>query len=315
MSIVKSYSFPDGEIRGDMFYIKHNTSCFTLIDCFLKECNNRNNRKEEIIQEVCAESKDRICRFVSTHPDSDHIAGIEDLDKVWPIVNFYAVRNSIPSDSTNPCRKKYLELLKSDKCFDISRGILRKWLNIGDSKVGSSGIQFHWPDLNNAMFKETLSKVKEEKDTNNICPIFTYQIKGGATYMWMGDLETEMQQEFYDCYKDSIPKVDVLFQPHHGRKSASVPPDLLKALQPKIIVIGNAPNDHIDYGDSDITITQNTAGDILFVNQENRVHVFTQNKINNLPYILEHKSALDILSDLIICGYPKNMIYAGTLYI
>ena len=28
MSIVKSYSFPDGEIRGDMYYIKHGTNNF-----------------------------------------------------------------------------------------------------------------------------------------------------------------------------------------------------------------------------------------------------------------------------------------------
>ena len=31
MSIVKSYSFPDGEIRGDMYYIKHGTNNFTAI--------------------------------------------------------------------------------------------------------------------------------------------------------------------------------------------------------------------------------------------------------------------------------------------
>ena len=30
MSIVKSYSFPEGDIRGDMFYIKHGSRNFTV---------------------------------------------------------------------------------------------------------------------------------------------------------------------------------------------------------------------------------------------------------------------------------------------
>ncbi len=29
MSIVKSFSFPEGDIRGDMFYIKHGSNNFT----------------------------------------------------------------------------------------------------------------------------------------------------------------------------------------------------------------------------------------------------------------------------------------------
>ena len=73
----------------------------------------------------------------------------------------------------------------------------------------------------------------------------------------MGDLETEMQQAYYDEYKNNIPQVDILFQPHHGRKSGAVPNDLLEALNPKLIIIGNAPSEHIDYGDSRQTITQN----------------------------------------------------------
>lgn len=52
MSIVKSYSFPDGEIRGDMYYIKHGTNNFTVIDCYLKDGNDKNARKEEIVAEI-----------------------------------------------------------------------------------------------------------------------------------------------------------------------------------------------------------------------------------------------------------------------
>lgn len=285
-SIVKSYSFPEGGIRGDMYYIKHNSNNFTVIDCFLKDGDGKNARKDEIIKDIKQESGGRICRFISTHPDNDHIAGIECLDDLWGITNFYAVENNRPEDKGDVNLTRYHWLLKN-KNYAIKRGIQRAWLNESTNENGNSGLNFHWPNVNNEKFKEALKLVAEGKNCNNICPIFTYSIKQGATYMWMGDLETEMQQAYYDEYKNSIPKVDILFQPHHGRKSGSVPDKLLVALNPKLIIIGNAPADHIDYGDSQQTITQNTAGDIRFENEGKDVHVYTKNKIDNPPTCLK----------------------------
>ena len=57
----------------------------------------------------------------------------------------------------------------------------------------------------------------------------------------------------------------------------------------KLIIIGNAPSEHIDYGDSRQTITQNAAGDIRFENNGKEVHIYTKNKINNKPTCLKAK--------------------------
>ena len=46
MTIIKSFSV--GE--GDMFYIKHNSSNFSIIDCCLDDDN-----KEEIVDEIISE--------------------------------------------------------------------------------------------------------------------------------------------------------------------------------------------------------------------------------------------------------------------
>lgn len=313
MSIVKSFSFPDGEIRGDMFYIKHGTNNFTVIDCYLLDGAGKNARKDEIITEIKRESDGRICRFISTHPDLDHIAGLEKLYDEWKILNFYAVSNDYPGDNNNSF--KCYKYLLNNKNYPIYHGIERRWLNDKDENNGSSGIRFLWPDVHNEKFKHILKNVAQGDDINNICPIFTYTIKNGATYMWMGDLETEMQQAYYDEYKDSIPNVDILFQPHHGRTSGKIPCDLLNALNPKIIVIGNAPAKHIEYGDSRQTLTQNTSGDIVFENEEGRVHIYTQKEINNRPACLtieENKS--NILKNL--HGFQiVDWYYAGTLTI
>ena len=127
MSAVYSYSFMDGDIRGDMFFIKHNNDSFTVIDCNLAD-----GREEEILKRIDEESKGKtIKRFISTHPDKDHILGLEKLiAKInMPSSNFYAVKNGIPADKDNPSLTKYLELLNhSDSAF-IKAGLKRDFLN------------------------------------------------------------------------------------------------------------------------------------------------------------------------------------------
>ena len=79
-----------------------------------------------------------------------------------------------------------------------------------------------------------------------------------------------------------------------------------------LIIIGNAPSEHIDYGDSQMTITQNTAGDIVFVNEENEVHIYTTNEISNKPICLYSKNGKENIED-----EDGNVIYyyTGTLVV
>lgn len=286
MSIVKSFSFPLGEIRGDCFYIKHDSANFTVIDCFLKDGKDANCRKSEIISEIKNESYGRICRFISTHPDNDHILGIEDLNQQWEITNFYAVENAIPFDEDDSSLKKYLELKRTHN-YPIEVGITRAWLNKNTDDRKGSNIEFLWPDINNAKFKEALKTVASGESPNDISCAIKYDAPGGGSYLWMGDMETGMQEEFYESQKDKIPSVDVLFHPHHGRDSARPPDGLMSQLWPQIVVIGNAPSEHINYGDPNQTITQNTAGDVIFVNDSGIIHVFTANTIVNPPRVLK----------------------------
>ena len=289
MSVVKSYSFPDGDIRGDMFYIKHYSDNFTIIDCYLKEGDDRSCRKDKILEEIAEVSSDRtIHRFISTHPHNDHILGIEALNAQEEIINFYAVENDIPADPDDDSLTKYLEI-KAAKNTPIVEGLRRCWLNQeDDAKVrGSSGITFLWPKANVAEFKDALEVVRKGGNPNNISCVFTYSIEDGATYMWMGDMHTDMQEVFLREMRDKLGPIDILFHPHHGRKSSAPPKELLDILNPKIIVISNAPADDLNYDDPDRTITQNTAGDVVFVNDGDYVHVYTANEYNEAPKCLE----------------------------
>ena len=304
MSVVKSYSFPVGEIRGDMFYIDHNTDNLTIIDCYLREGDDASCREEEILEEIKELRKQKtINRFISTHPHNDHFLGIEALDAQRKITNFYAVANEVPANPDDMSLTKYIEL-RDKYNYPIDKRLKRCWINESDAVRRSSGIYFLWPDVNNTEYNEALKNVKEGTNQNDISCVFIYLV-GSASYMWMGDMETDMQNVFFTSEKDNIHKVDVLFHPHHGRKSSAPSKELLDALDPKIIVIGNAPADDLNYDDPDRTITQNRAGDVVFVNEENLIHVYTQNEYKEGPKCLVK---LNGMVDSPVYGY-----YLGTL--
>ena len=74
------------------------------------DCNIADDRKSEILDEVknLAEKKD-IVRFISTHPDQDHIQGIEYLDELGLIRIFIVSTIMFPS----PRRPRVLKSIKS----------------------------------------------------------------------------------------------------------------------------------------------------------------------------------------------------------
>jgi hypothetical protein len=182
MSIIKSLSVGN----GDMFYIKHDADSFTAIDCCLSEEN-----QEEILSEIQRESAGKgIMRFISTHPDEDHIQGIGDFETNIGIANLYCVANQATKDEETVSFKAYCRLRDSDKVFYLHKGCSRRWLNQKDDSRSAAGINFLWPNTSNRSFQEELAKAAQGEAFNNLSPKLTYSIENGVCVMWMGDIET-----------------------------------------------------------------------------------------------------------------------------
>ncbi len=282
MSKIKSFSVGN----GDMFYINHGSSNFTTIDCCLSE-----EGKEDIVDELISESNGKdISRFISTHPDDDHIRRIEYLDDRMNIVNFYCVKNEATKDDDTDSFTRYCELRDSTKAFYLSKGCTRKWMNQSGNDnngkfIGSSGINILWPNTSNEYFKTELENVKNGESPNNISPIIKYGIEDGATVLWMGDLETEFMENIRN--EVSFPKINILFAPHHGRKSGKVPNDWLNEMNPDIIIMGEAPSQNLDYAGYDAynKITQNSAGDIILDCIGNKIHIYVSNENYSVDFL------------------------------
>ena len=282
MSIIKSISVGN----GDMFYIKHGTSNFTIIDCNMDDTN-----KKKITDELIAKSKGKdIKRFISTHPDDDHIKGLKYLDDQMGIVNFYCVANGATKDDETEDFQRYCALRDSkDKAYHIYRDCSRCWMNKDDEekKYGSSGIDILWPITANSDYKTELANVKEGKSPNNISPIIKYSLNEGVTVLWFGDLENSFMEKIKDTIE--LPKADIIFAPHHGRSSGTIPKEWMDSIEPKMVIIGEAPSEKINYLSGYNTITQNTAGDIVLDCGIGIVDIYVSNDNYSVDFLKDKK--------------------------
>ena len=280
MSIVKSFSVGN----GDMFYINHNSDNFTTIDCYLDDDN-----QDRIIDEINNKAKNkRITRFISTHPDDDHIKGLKKYREEIGITNFYCVKNEATKEDETEDFNEYSSLRDGNKHFYLEKGCSRKWMNQeGEDdtgvKIGSSGLFVLWPILSNEYFKDALEKAKNGESPNNISPIIKYSIENGAKILWFGDLEKEFMENIKD--ELNIEKADIIFAPHHGRDSGKIPKEILDKINPKLIIIGEAPSEYLNYYSGYNTITQNSAGDITFNCDGEEIHIYVSNKNYNVDFL------------------------------
>ena len=122
-----------------------------------------------------------------------------------------------------------------------------------------------------------------------------------------------------------------MFAPHHGRKSGKLSSDILDKLDPRIIVIGEAPSRDTHYYNNRVqnhkdiaqdyaegieyysekaynTITQNSAGDILFnaLDKETDIYVSKENYSKDLDNVSIKKSAKSFEGLTYFCTIVHN---------
>lgn len=276
MSIVKSLAV--GE--GDMYYIKHGSDNFTIIDCCMDD-----DVRQAILDEVATAAKGKgIVRFISTHPDHDHLLGLRDLDDRLGLANFYCVKNAATKPVKTDDFDRYRELRDDPKkAFYIEQGCSRRWMNDSDTERGSSGINILWPDVSNPDFQAALADAKAGGSPNNISCVVKYGLNEGVQMLWMGDLETDFMERIGDDF--SLPDIDILFAPHHGRDTGKVPAAWLNEMSPKLVVLGEAPSEHLNYYSGYDTLSQNSAGEITFVCDTGIVDIYVSNQNYSVGFL------------------------------
>lgn len=183
----------------------------------------------------------------------------------------------------------YKDLKGSSCAYKIYKGCKRKWMNVSDSERGSAGISVLWPDENNETFQNALQDAESSDNPNNISPAIVYSLEEGVRALWLGDMENDYMVAIEDDI--ALSPVDILFAPHHGRKSGRVPKTWLDKLEPRLIVVGEAPSDELDYYSNYNTLTQNSARDILFCCEAGKTHVYVGSPSYSVNFLSEDPNA------------------------
>ena len=287
MSIIKSYSVGN----WDMFTITHDSSNFTIIDCNL-ETQLLERRLVADIQASSREKKPYVHRFISTHPDMDHLTWLKYLSEHFDISNFYCVDNSVSKVTENEDYKLYKSMRSWAKdwisTFHLYKNCSRKYKNQSWAECGSAWIYTLRPDRTNEFFLDELNKsnASSTHSPNNLSPIIYYREWDiSAIRMW--DMSTEYMNNIID--KVDIQECNILFAPHHWRATSKVPRIWLDKMNPEIVVIWEASSEDIwdsyTWYDSDRTITQNSAEDITFYLEWKNITIHNSNE----NYVANHK--------------------------
>ena len=138
-----------------------------------------------------------------------------------------------------------------------------------------------------------MANVKNGESPNNISPIIKYSLNDGVTVLWFGDLENSFMEKIKNTIE--LPEADIIFAPHHGRKSGKIPKEWMDNINPKIVVIGEAPSEKIDYLSDYNTITQNTAGDIVLDCDSGIVDIYVTNENYSVEFLENYGKQIIIM--------------------
>lgn len=158
---------------------------------------------------------------IATHPDKDHIGGMEEITGIFPVERFWMprVKEKLVPDS------------------DFYTGMLWNLEKQGAKAAHPwAGEQLKLGD----MVFTVLSPSKTYSDTNNSSIVVRLSF-GRNSFLFTGDAEKKAES---DMLKSGMNlKADVLKVGHHGSKSSSTK-DFLKAVSPRYAVISVGDNSY-----------------------------------------------------------------------
>lgn len=252
--------------EGDCIWVNHPSGHNTIVDIsngnnaadieqslFENSSGNYNQKNYPVnpIEYLNGYKVKEIFRFVLTHPDMDHMDGIEELFGNFEILNFWDTNNEKKMDENSKwgSYKKedwefYQTIRESDsmpKTLQLYSGSRGPYYNQNeDGKSGADGLYILAPTI------DLVEEANKTKDYNDCSYVILYRTGNNKKVIFAGDSAEKTWDYILENYQDDVTDVDILIAPHHGRKSGGND-DYLDVLNPKLTLFGNAKSEHLDY--------------------------------------------------------------------
>jgi competence protein ComEC len=293
--------------EGDCSVIQHNSGRVSVIDiCNAKALTQETHDWETLLEALAkavggnfqqksypvnpisylkAHDIDSVFRFIVTHPDMDHIDGIEAFFDAFSPLNLWDTDNSEVKDFGDETRYRegdwdfYKKLrdtnpTSSPKRLTLFSGQTGKYWNRGEEGAGGDGLTVLAPTA------DLVSGANECGDYNDCSYVLLYKT-AGKRILFGGDSHDQTWEHILKGHESDVTDVDLLIAPHHGRKSGRSY-DFLDTLKPKLTFFGNANSEHLAYGAWSSRklpyITNNQANCMVVHALESSLHVYVTNE-------------------------------------
>lgn len=220
-------------------------------------------------------TKDRVFRFIATHPDMDHLDGLKALfDSKFKPENFWDTENDKEMDVKNGFGNydeddwEFYKKLHADTVLGVKRLFLKenakgRFYNQDDDSGQGCGdrITIISPT------KKIEGIVAETKNYNDLSYVLLLTTRHGRKILFCGDTEATAWDVILPRHEKELSDIDILISPHHGRKTGGND-NYLDTLNPKFSLLGNAKSTYLDYSAWNnrklLHFTNNQLGSVIF---------------------------------------------------
>ncbi len=196
----------------------------------------------------------RIFRYVQTHPDMDHMDGIEALFRKFIPINFWDTDNTKEMQASgwegSPYQESDWKFYKNlrytgpdegPKRLTLYSGACGQYYNQESGGIGEGdGLHVLAPT------KELVAAANEADEDYNSCSYVILFRTGCNRIVFSGDSHNETWGHILKHHKVDVTDIDLLIAPHHGRKS-NRSYEFLQTLMPTLTFFGNARSEHLAY--------------------------------------------------------------------
>ena len=200
-----------------------------------------NNSGDAVVNYLKKQSVEKLDIVIATHPDEDHIGGMDKVVLNIPVDTFIMPR--MP-DNLTPTSKTYRDLLAAikEKGLKITSPVVGNKYNLGDAVA------------------EILAPVKTSYKSENDFSVVTKLTLGGTSFLLTGDAEKAAERDILASGADI--SADVLKVGHHGSKTSTTEA-FLKEVSPKYAVISAGSNNRYGHpSDETVALLQKYGVDI-----------------------------------------------------
>ena len=262
--------------QGDCSVVRHNSGHVTVIDV----CNAKpiDTSSEKILAAMATLEKgvsgnfqqkkypvnpisyllDRgiknVFRYIQTHPDMDHMDGIEAFFEEFQPLNFWDTDNKKEIEDSawthspyNEKDWKFYKNLRDTKPAENPRRLALlnnaqgQYWNVGDDgSGGGDGLHVLAPT------RELVESANEADQDYNDCSYVLLYRTGSNRIVFGGDSHDDTWKHILENHRDDVTDVDLLIAPHHGRDSGRSY-EFLDVLRPTLTFFGNARSEHLAY--------------------------------------------------------------------